>query len=337
MTLEATVSISWVQTVLAESRRQGVPDDSLLHAAGIAPDALTLERWPIDHITRLWRKATQMTQDPSFGLKAGTQVSPTSLNVVSFIIQSASTLRQAIGAAQKYQSLISDGGRFQLLATGESSWLIYHPRQGDLAFSPQQIEAVMATLVSMTQWITGHPLRPKQVRFSHDAQGTAKAYRQVFHCQVDFNDVFSGLLLDNTTLDRPLPHSSPQLAMLHETLANAQLSRLGQQQRLDQLVQAWITRHLGPELPTREQAAQALGLTPRTLARRLQALHTHYGALLDGVRKELALHQVAQTADSLKDIAHRLGFAEPSSFHRAFLRWSGATPGQWRLRANSQA
>ena len=136
--------MSWVQTVLAEARRQGVSDDSLLRAAGIPHDALTLERWPIDHITRLWRKATQLTQDTGFGLKAGTQVSPTSLNVVGFIIQSAATMRQAIGAAQKYQSLISDGGRFQLLATGASSWLIYHPRQGDLAFSPQQIEAVLA-------------------------------------------------------------------------------------------------------------------------------------------------------------------------------------------------
>ena len=96
MTAEATVSVSWVQTVLAEAHRQGVPDHALLAAAGIRGNALALDRWPIDDITRLWRAAIRLTQDPGFGLKAGSFVGPASLNVVGFIVQSAATLRLVV-------------------------------------------------------------------------------------------------------------------------------------------------------------------------------------------------------------------------------------------------
>ena len=70
---------------------------------------------------------------------------------MGFIVQSAATLRRAVSAAQKYQSLISDGGRLQLLPVADSCWLIYRPRQGQLAFSPQQIEAVLAAVMSSAQ------------------------------------------------------------------------------------------------------------------------------------------------------------------------------------------
>lgn len=339
MTLEATVSISWVQTVLAQARRHGVSDSALLAAAGLQEAALTLERWPIDHITRIWGAAARLTQDPGFGLKAGSCVGPASLNIVGFIVQSAASLRQAVSAIQKYQSLISDGGRLQLLAVGDASWLIYHPRQGELAFSPQQVEAVLAAVMASSQWIMRQPFQPRRVRFSHPVQGPRQGYRQVFGCQVDFDEAFSALLIDNADLDRPAAQASPRLASLHESLASAQLAQMEQLEqdgRLDHAVQLWIGRHLGLPLPTREQAAKALGLSPRTLARRLQALQTSYAALLDRARGELALQQAARTDKPFTDIAAELGFAELSPFYRAFQRWCGTTPGKWRQQARQR-
>ena len=76
MTLQATVSMSWVGTVLAAAEGAGVPRAALLARAGIGAGELVLERWPIDHITRLWRAAAHCTQDAGFGLKAGSLVGP---------------------------------------------------------------------------------------------------------------------------------------------------------------------------------------------------------------------------------------------------------------------
>lgn len=326
--------MSWVRTVLGEAQRQGIEETTLLRAAGIQPQELERERWPIDHITRLWRAAARLTQDAGFGLKAGTVVGPASFNVVGFIVQSAATLRQALAVVQKYQTLISDGGRFQLLAGAQASWLVYHPRQGDLAFSPHQIEAVLAAVVSASRWITPQPLKPTLVRFSHEAVGPLAGYREAFGCPIEFNQAYSGLLIDNVVLDLPLPQANAQLARLHEQYAAAQLQTLAQQQGLDETVRNWVrtqmAAHPGPPAPSRAEAAAAFGLQERTLARRLQACGTHYADLLDAVRRDLALQQVGDTDLPLREVAHALGFADISPFYRAFERWTGMPPARWR-------
>ena len=324
--------MGWVGTVLAAAERQGVARGALLAQAGIAPEELTAERWPIDHITRLWRAAVHCTQDAGFGLKAGAGVGPASFNVVSYLLQSAPTLRAALALVQKYQRLISDGGRFQTITGPEACWVVYHPRQGALAFSPHQIESVLAAVVVFARWVTGSALRPQRVQLSQARIGPLAGYREVFQCPVDFEQAFSGVLLANAQLDAPLPQANAQLAQAHQQQAAARLAALSRQDGLEQTLRMWIASQLQGQAPARAQAARALGLSERTLARRMRAEGLSYCALLDGVRRDAALQAVAQTTRALSDIALALGYAEPSVFTRAFRRWTGATPGQWRGR-----
>ena len=324
--------MSWVNTVLAAGERAGVPRERLLAQAGMAPAELARERWPIDHITRLWRAAVHCTQDAGFGLKAGALVGPGSFNVVSYLLQSAPSLRAAIGVVQQYQRLISDGGRFQVIAGAQAGWVVYHPRQGALAFSPHQIEAVLAAVVAFSRWATGQPVRPLQVQFSQPRVGPLAGYREAFGCPVAFEQAFSGVLLDNALLDAPLPQADAQLARLHHQYAAQRLAVLHEGGALAQELRAWIAAVLPDRVPTRAEAAQALGLSERTLARRMQAQQLSFSALLDAVRREAALQAVAQPGRALADIGQALGFAEPAVFWRAFKRWTGCTPLQWRAR-----
>lgn len=324
--------MSWVQTVFGEARRQGLDDDTLLRAAGMAAEELQRERWPVDHITRLWRAAAHLSQDPSFGLKAGAQVGPASFNVVSFIVQSAPTLRQALTVVQKYQRLISDGGRIQLLAGPQSSWVVYHPRQGDLAFSPHQIEAVLAAVFSFARWLAPQGLQARGVCFSHAALGPLPFYRQVFRCPIDFEQAYNGILLDNAVLDLPLPQADAQLAHVHALHAETQLRALTAPAPTPVLLKQWLSSHWGPPVPTRAEAAAALGLSEKTLSRRLQAQGTTYADMVDDMRRELALQRVMQAQWPLKDIAEQLGYASLAPFYRAFDRWTGLTPIQYRTK-----
>ena len=324
--------MGWVGTVLAAAERQGVARGALLAQAGIAPEELAAERWPIDHITRLWRAAVHCTQDAGFGLKAGAGVGPASFNVVSYQLQSAPTLRAALALVQKYQRLISDGGRFQTITGREACWVVYHPRQGALAFSLHQIESVLAAVVVFARWVTGSALRPQRVQLSQARIGPLAGYREVFQCPVDFEQAFSGVLLANAQLDAPLPQANAQLAQAHQQQAAARLAALSRQDGLEQTLRMWIASQLQGQAPARAQAARALGLSERTLARRMRAEGLSYSALLDGVRRDAALQAVAQTTRALSDIALALGYAEPSVFTRAFRRWTGATPGHWRSR-----
>lgn len=328
--------MSWVNTVLGAAQRQGLERARLLAAAGITEAELALQRWPIDHITRLWRAAAALTQDPGFGLKAGALVGPASFNVVSYILQSSPTLREAFGVVQQFQRLISDGGRFQLLPGETASWVVYHPRQGELAFSPHQLEAVLAAVVSFSRWVTGSAATPLRVQFSHSAIGPLAGYAAVFQCPVDFDQAFSGLLLDNALLDAPLPQADAQLASVHRQYAAARLAALTDSSSFSDTLRIWLTAQLAGTVPTRAKAAQALGLSPRSLARRLQAEGLSFSDLLDDARRTRACDAVGRSTRSFADIALALGFAEASTFNRAFRRWTGDTPGAWRS-AQSQA
>jgi len=322
--------MSWINTVLAAAERHGLTRTQLLAHAGLGAKQLSDERWPIDDITRLWRAAAELTQDPGFGLKAGSLVGPASFNVVSFIFQSSPTLREAIALVQKFQRLISDGGRFQIVEGDDKSWLIYHPQQGELAFSPHQIEAVLAAVVSFSRWVTDHRFVPARVQFSHSQLGPLAGYQTVFQTGVDFNQAFSGLQLDNALLDRALPQADTQLAAMHREYAAARLAALSDTPDFSAQVRHWLGANLASGVPERSAAAEQFALSDRVFARRLQSQGLSYSDVLDAVRKEAACTAVADTDSTFVDIAQRLGFSEASAFNRAFKRWTGSSPGEWR-------
>jgi len=330
LTSAPTVSLSWVNTVIAAAERQGVPSADLLARAGIASECLGAPRWPVDDITRLWRTAAALTGDAAFGLNTGRQVGPGSFNVVSFILLSSATLRSAIGQLQEYQRLISDGGRFQTVAGVQRSWLIYHPQQGSLAFSPHQVESVLAAAVCFSRWVTGQPLKPVRVQFSHGQIGPLSAYAQALGAEVQFEQAFNGLLLENAVLDAPLPQADAELAQLHRAHAAVQLAALSAPVLLSTRVEQWLTGALDGSVPGRAQAARQFGLGERAFARRLQDEDVRYADLVDGVRHALACQAVAGGAEPFVRIARRLGFSEASAFNRAFRRWTGRAPGHWQ-------
>lgn len=261
---------------------------------------------------------------------------PASFNVVSFIFQSSSTLREAIALVQKFQRLISDGGRFQLLSGDLTSWLIYHPQQGELAFRPHQIEAVLAAVVSFSRWVSDHAFVPARVQFSHKQLGQLAGYQTVFQTGVDFNQAFSGLQLDNTLLDRALPQADTQLAAMHREYAAARLSALSATPNFSAQVRHWLGANLASGVLERSAAAEQFGLSDRMFARRLQSQGLSYTDVVDAVRKEAACTAVADTDDTFVDISQRLGFSQASAFNRAFKRWTGSSPGEWRTTRQSQ-
>jgi AraC-like DNA-binding protein len=330
LTLEATVSIGWVNTVIAAAERLSLSADRLLEAAEIPASARQLERWPIDDITRLWHAAERCTGDPGFGLKVGLEFTPMSISGVGFALQSAATLREAVTMVQRFQRLISDGGRFQVLAGDSATWLVYHPRQGRLAFSPHQIESVLAAVVGFASWVSGTRMQPERVQFSQRRIGPLQGYQAAFHCPVEFEQAFSGVLMANQVLDRPLPQADPQLAQVHKRYTRARLAALTMNSASAPELRRWLATRLGPVVPRRSEAAEALGISERTLARRLREQSQTFDQLLDEVRRDRALQAVANTTASLPEIAESLGFAEASTFYRAFKRWTGSPPVRWR-------
>lgn len=337
MTLQVTASAEWVDTLLGAAERQGVARATVLAAAGLSgPEPAAGQRWPIDHVARLWHAAVRCTADPGFGLKVGAGVRLEHFSALDPAWRACANLREAIATAQKFQRLVSDGARFQMIAGLSSSWVIYHPLQGTLGFSPHQVEAVLAAVVRFARAVSGRSrLRPLAVQFNQPMVGPAEGYQAVFRCPVSFDQAFSGVRFDNAQLDAPLPHADAGQAREHRRRAEVRLAELSSPEALARELQAWIAARLQQgQWPERQQAAQALGLSPRTLARRMAQQQLDFSTLLDRARRDAALQAVAESDRALAEIGQSLGFAEPSTFWRAFRRWTGTTPAQWRRQAD---
>jgi AraC-like DNA-binding protein len=146
-----------------------------------------------------------------------------------------------------------------------------------------------------------------------------------------FNAAVNALLFARGDVTLPLPTGNAELAEVHERVACEHLRRLDQAQSCHR-TRAVIIRHLQDGEPRRPKIATMLGMSERTLQRRLAAEGTSFERLLDDTRRELAQHYLGQSNISLADIAYLLGFSDQSSFFRAARRWFGNSPRGYRIR-----
>jgi AraC-like DNA-binding protein len=328
---EKSVAIGWVGEIVAAAQRGGVDREPLLRAAGIDfLPADPLARISLDAVVNLWRAAAELTADPAFGLHMGSAIEPGSFNVVAYTLVSCNSLREAIGNLQRFQRLVSDGARMQLVEQDGLAWLVYHSVEASLPFSPFQVEAVLACGVRLGQWIMGPHFAPQRVCLAHAAISPLAAYCASLGCEPEFNSAFSGIGLPLSSLDMPLPARNPEICRLHEELARKQLSSLEASANIKLRVSAVLQQLLAQGMASKEQVAALMGMSPRTLQQRLADEGSSFAALLDELRHRLSLKYLADPMLSTGQIAVLLNFSDASAFYRAFRRWTGRVPGDFR-------
>ena len=187
------------------------------------------------------------------------------------------------------------------------------------------------TILSFCRWVINRDLRPLalELRFPPPADG--QPYQDAFKCPLRFNAPVNAILFARADVNLPLPTAHTELAEVHERIAREHLQRLDPAQTCHR-VRAVMIRHLPDGEPRRPKIAAILGMSERTLQRRLAAEGTSFQRLLDNTRRELAQHYLGQKNISLADATYLLGFSDQSSFFRAARRWFGTSPRHYRLR-----
>lgn len=279
--------------------------------------------------------------DPLFGLHTSQFVQPGSYSVIGYIAMSASTLLEALSRVSVYEKLVGDMGVTETVPMDQGRlsvrWVCRHTRE---PVRRHLIENVLGSWVRYARWLANdESLNPLQVWFEHGAPadlGSLHDYQQVFGCEVRFNQPASALVVDQSLLMHRLRQPDPLLFATLEAHAAQKLHELNLcGNTLAQRVQLRIRSLIETGLPRKEQVAADLGMTERTLHRRLQDEGTNWQALVDQVRDDLARNLLRNTATSQADIAERLGYADTRSFQRAFKRRCGCTPAAWRAMARN--
>ncbi|PAU86451.1 AraC family transcriptional regulator [Pseudomonas sp. WN033] len=328
---ERTTSSSWALAIVQALELSGLDGRALFVELGVDPGLLNDPdaRIAQDQMTRLWQLAVERSGDPAIGLNMAQVIRPAHFNVVGFALMSSRTLKDGFARIVRYQRLIGEAADLALEVHPDCYRLVMSIHGDRLPAPAQSHDAAMAYALAFCRWMTGRVLMPLEAHFAYPAPAELSAYQALFGCPLVFDAPSYSLSFSRSMMEEPLATGNETLAQLHDQLAADYLMRF-ERDRVTHQARQVLCRLLPQGEPKREAVASALRMSTRTLQRRLQDENTSYQALLDETRRELALQYLGQRQLTLLEIAYLLGFADPSNFFRAFKRWFGMPPGQYR-------
>ncbi len=328
---EITVSLNWVKSLLMFAEQRGCDRSDLLQKSGLATDILDKgRRLTMDETVKIWGACISETADPFFGLHLGEQVRPSTFHIVGYTLMNSANLSEAFNKLNQYQRLISDGGAFQRVPVASGVWLVYHPQPGALPFFYHQIDAVLGSVLAFSRWVTGKLVVPIEVSLKRDCASDVEEYMRVFCVKPNFNSDFDGLLISHEMLAHSLLEADEELCDVHERHAKQRLIELNNASSAADQVTLILQRYMCDHNVGRAFVAQKIGISEKGLQRKLFDEGVTFQGIYNHLRKKLALDYVSDTGIPLTDVAMMLGFSDSSAFYRAFKRWTGNTPGEYR-------
>jgi AraC-like DNA-binding protein len=330
------VSIQWVKAIIHAAEACGADRHALLSEAQM--EAQTLEGnvgfISLEQTVALWQSAERLTGDPYLGIKMGQGVRPGYLSIVAYTMMSCETFVEALQKVQRYQRLVSEGGRIQLRQQKSQTAILYLPQEDGTSFSRHQIEAVLVLIIGFARWLISDTLAPLEVRFVHKAPDETKIHQDVFRCPIHFGCSENAIILDEKWMTMELPAADPELLRMHMAQADQRLSLMDSKSTSERI--RIILEATGHFEWSREHMASRLQMSSRTLQRYLAKEGTTFQQLFDSYRHRSALTLLQDPELSSSEVGSVLGFSEPSTFYRAFKRWEGQTPGKYRQSKNAR-
>lgn len=292
-------------------------------------------RVPLRDFFLLLDLASQQTHDPHFGLHVYERFDFADLGLLGFAVLSSKDVGAALRVLIRYGAIFQDGDEGQLLLERNYAHMWYRVNAPDLPLSRHDCDMSTAFTLFFLRKVLDPDWRPVAVQLQHPEPEPELLgeYQRVFGCPLSFGAATNQLTLSRRALDAPIRSSDKRLFDIIER----NLLLLQEQTRLEcslaQKVEAAIVQSLSMGPPRLEQIARMLNLSASTLQSQLLARSLKFNELLDKARYELATRLLATTNRSLAEITYLLGYSDESAFNRAFRRWMGRTPNEYRRSA----
>jgi AraC-like DNA-binding protein len=286
-------------------------------------------RYPFRSMIRLWHEARVEAADPCIGLFAAKKLKPQALHALGLAWLSSSTLANGLQRMVRYARIANTSLRFRIENQAEQVKLIAEFHAGGLTPAPEAVEALLAVIVKMCRLMTDNSFAPLLVTFTHDDNGHMEQYVDTFQAPVLWAKGETALYFDPQVIAQPIPAGNEELATETGRIAERYLATLDPE-RVQDRVRKILLRLLPSGEVDQEAVAKTLHRSVSSLQRQLRAEGASYRQILDETRVTLAQQFVREKRYSLGQIAYLLGFSDQANFSRAFKRWTGHTPTEFR-------
>ena len=324
-------SMILVRALVATLERQGIERDVLFQSAGVEPGLLTDSnaRMPYSDWRALREHAIALTKDRGLGLTIGGNSSDHMLQIVVQLAVACGTLRDAMRMLERYRVLLGNTIHFDLIEEGDLAYFVCASVLAENESPEFDPEMVLSLVYRVARRFARNDSEDaKEVWFAHPAPAHAARYAEVFRCPVRFDRPRNAILLARLYLDERQPYGDTRMLELLREAAERMLLEHAKPSLADQ-VRALLRSETDLRKIDAARVARMLRLHPRTFRRQLIAANAPWSALLDETRQRIACDELARGDVSIREVADRLGFSEPSAFTRAFKRWTGKTPAKY--------
>ncbi len=312
--------------------RLGLDTEAMLRSVGISrqtlqdPDA----RLEADTVRALWAKAYELSGDPALSLHAAEACPFGAYKVIDFMAASAGTVGEAFRCGSRYFGLINSVLRLPIDESGDPVTFDIVGEGGVSGVSRAYAEYTFAAFMLHVRAATGVGFPLRHLTFVHDAPPDCTEHERVFGCPVRFGAQHNRMSIARRFWEARATGANPGVLQVLTEHADLLLQKLPRGPDLVQRARRVIGERLRCGDSSLENVARELGTSARSLQRHLRELGYSYHALADEVRAATARLYLGQPDIAVVEVAYLLGFADQSSFNRAFKRWTGHTPARSR-------
>jgi AraC-like DNA-binding protein len=320
------ITKGWAHRFAAE--KISVP--MLLRRAGLPANLFEQEKIYVTtaQVFAIWRTVADMSRDPAFGLKLGTEIRFERSHPVSIAGVCSRTFGDALQRLARYKQLTCPE-EIRVHRKAQETSVEFFFVEAKEAQPDIMVDLGLSWILCVARRGSDGEIKPLRLELTRPVKHRGLLEKH-FGCRVRFNADRDALIFRSSDLDRPFVTQNEELLAIIGTHLDSELKAGNAGLNVGQQVKDTLKRSLAGKRPTLQDVAQELGLSARTLQRRLTDAGLTFQQLVEETRRELARHYLKQRTIELNEAAFLLGFEDVNSFFRAFQVWEGTSPTQWR-------
>jgi AraC-like DNA-binding protein len=311
---------------------QNIVVPALLRRAGLPATLFQQDKVCVTtaELFSLWRCLSELSTDPGIGLKLGSETRLARSHPAGIAVLCSRTFGDALQRLARYKQLTCPE-EIRIHRTDQEAAVEFHYLEARETQPDVLVDMLLSWILSVGRQGTDGQIAPLRLELSRAVKHRA-LLESHFGCRVRFKAGRNALVFRGGDLDRPFVTHNEELLNVIGAQLDAELKARRMGNSVDEQVRRTLRLLLAGKRPTLQDVAQELGLSARTLQRRLAEVGFTFQQLVEETRRELARHYLRQSAVELNETAFLLGFANSNSFFRAFQNWEGTSPGEWRNR-----